>query len=310
MPGYKLLRNSYELEVTSGAIDDEFAKGSAVLEFIGGTLGYSTDLPAVGDHLRDLSYYVSGGSSIVYLCIDAKSIKQVPYHYQGEEKWKYTVSYNSEDSVNSEFFAMQSTPEAIVSVKPSYWRYGSTMDDDEPPVGVGGITGSLEGKIRKIVVTGTFKQRKIVHKSWLDTFFNNYKAIAGKLNVQSEVVFFEEDGEGSYSIEFKQGQLLIGAMDNGSKRGDGKYIFEITFAYRIIGDKNGPRSEDITDNDWQYVLADQVQDAGWMIPVRVSSDTGTGATSPVTEPFVYRYVAIVGDSNALRDFIDFDYSET
>jgi hypothetical protein len=323
MSGYTLLRDSYSVTIREGtAFDDENAKGEANLVFYKDA-GGSASLPTIGDNLYDPDYYYTGSSATVYTNIRVKEVKQTPFGIKyptsgdsGDELWKYTVRYDADGSEDGEIIDFNASLEIVSMEDPTNWRYGTDFVDADPPVNVNNIQGSTQQRISKVVVVGSFKQRKIVDATKVETFFDDYKKVAGKTNEIQVLVPIYEDGGGSYYITFEQGQLLVGALDSGEKVENNKYVFDVVYQYRFIGDKNAPRTEWVSgapsgsaseNNDWQWVLAPITgadSDAGWMIPVQTTGGSGDGGTVLTDEPFLYRY------TDGMQDFLEDSYYDS
>jgi hypothetical protein len=307
MAGYTLLRNSYNFTITSGTgFTDSDAKGSASLEFQKQTSGV-TSLPQVGDTLKNVGYYAGGGLTTTFLNIYVKSIKQKAraFNHSGNaELWSYIVTYSSSSSssggwgaVNQDFLDFTASLQVIAVDDPVNWRYAEKLTAANPPTTGTPIVGNVDQRMSKVIVVGDFKQRKVVKPSEVDAFFTAYLKVAGKLNV---VPIDVEMGSGD--ITFAQGQLLVGSFTGGEQDGD-NFIFNVTYHYKLIRDKNATKTEDITKNDWQYVWAPVGGgDAGFLAPIQVNGSTKDTAE---TDPWIYQYCTAA----ELEAFMADDYSE-
>ena len=304
MSGFRLLRNTYSFTQSRGtSLVDPASYGSASLDFSGDS--GSADLPVIGESLYEIDYYGSSGT-LEYGYIQAKTIRQVPYGIDGTtEKFKYTVTYDSEDTVQNEFMDFISNLQPISLDNPANWRYVSVITDATPPITGTGFTGNVNQPLARIVTVGSFKQRKLVDSANLQYFFEQYQKLAGRLNL-TEIYVFELSS--SQGIKFTQGQVLVGALENGNKNEAGDYVFEVRFEYKLIGSKNGTKTEDIIDNDWQYVLAPVAGgDAGFYASIQLQADTldtpisGSGVT-----PWIYEYTPAT-EGSSIVDFLEFDF---
>jgi len=314
---YNLLRDELSVSITEGNFGEySNAKGRATLAFLEepNVSGGISSLPKPGDQLQELNTYnVANANAASYTKIICTEVKQIPYFKKngdGTEGYKYICSFNSEDNVveNNEYHSFSSALSVVSMDKPLNWRYANTItyEAGTAPTSVDTAKTRVQQRISKVVQTGTFKLRKIVSLVNLDTFTEDYNAIAGKLNVDSFYIIDEYDG-----IFFEQGQVLGGVLEDGGKNSLGKYIFNVVFNWRKINDKNATRSEDIVRNDWQYLLAPIGSSAaGWQIPVQCEGGQGGSSTQLVTEPFLYPYCEEDVDTyeDAFIRFLDRDYS--
>jgi len=300
MSGYTLLRNPYSFTQTrGGSLLDEASRGSANLEFIASSGGSAT-LPVIGETLKDRDFYDGNAANVTYGYIQVKSIKESPYGIVSNvEKFKYVVSYNSNDTIQNEFMDFVSNLQPISMDNPANWRYVNLISDGTPPTTGATFTGNVNQPLTRIITVGNFKQRKIVLAANLQFFFEEYQKLTGKLNLEEIYVFELSSSQG---IKFTQGQVLTGALENGNKNEEGNYVFEVRFEYKIINSKNGTKTDDITKNDWQYVLAPVAGgDAGFYAPIQLVIDT---INTPINKPWIYEYTATTNFTTFLeRDFL-------
>jgi hypothetical protein len=296
---YALLRDSYSFTMTQGEnFEDTEAEGSANLEFIYKPEA-TQDLPNLGDKLNNLEFYGSGSSTTEYTNILAKSIKKVPYSYNGMEFFKWVVTFNSEGTINNEFFDFTAAINPMSMDSPANWRYAQDLTDAAPPITGTNIQGNIDAPVIKLVTVGSFKLRKLVAQTVLPQFWEDYTAVVSKINEAPVYVLGESP---SNALLFAQGQILTGGIDNGTKDDSGLYPFEVTFHYRLIGDKNATKTEVIIDNDWQYALAPVAGgDAGWWVPIQIEKNT---KETPEENPWTYGYT----EEGELETLLTYDYS--
>ena len=278
----KILRDGVSVKFTTGGVGNVESRGNATIPYIEG--GVDT-IPSIGDALTGFPCE----SATEYGYIKVTDIEIQPYgfdHSGTTERYKYVVSYDSGDEVNANnTYSDFSANLSVVSMEdPNTWKYTGLLDNLNPPVASGSLIGNVKQRISRVITTGSFKITKQVDASQINFFWLDYLNIAGKLNGEAFSIIGDS---GSNSIEFTQGQVLCGALDDGGKDEFGTYLFKVTFQYKLIQQVNA-EGDAIADHDWQYVLAPTVSEAGWMIPIQTVKGNATTATA---KPYLYEYAA-------------------
>jgi hypothetical protein len=309
MAKYRLLADGYNITFTNYSdalqLADTEAEGSGSLKFVlVDTSGDSesacglTDLPALGSKLSSLQAYNGDGEAIVYNHIRAINVGIEPLLSSNPNKPTYTVQYSSEGLVANKIMDFSSNLQVVSFENPIGWRYGDIINaqDNTAPTGINGApAGSVQQRLSRTVVQGSFKVNKVVHPTQMGVFFEDYQTIAGKLNTELVTIY-----TGSL-VQFNRGTVLCSTLSSGQYIGS-LISFGVSFEFRFINDKTAVSKTDIIFDDWQYVLAPKVAgEGGWMIPVRTTTADGVTLTS---NPYLYPYAT----EGLFNTFIAQEYS--
>ena len=268
MPGYKELREEYELTTTESGV-------SGVRSFICLAAGL-VDLPSLGDPF-----------SVTYPACLLRSIHAEKYHVlEGEtgcdaDGVKYICEYNTAeinvyrpvldrdaDQIN---FSAGGEEWSIKDPKFWYWQPNRVTTTAEGPIAQRLFKHTIRGTISKTV---TYPVSGDSFGNWL---YNTVNTKLGKIN---DNYWLAMDGAGAGAgtdTLFNPGTVLFSSYQGKMVLDeDGSKIWEITlnFSYRIlnVGDLSDPLNWNV-DDSWHYLLREKKTSAGdpdWQKVTQVS----------------------------------------
>ena len=290
MPGYKELREEYEVTTTESGV-------SGVRVFISLAAGL-VDLPVLGDPF-----------SVIYPACLLRSIHVEKYHVlEGEtgcdaDGLKYVCDYNTAE-VNIYRPVLDRDAEQINfsagtevwSVKdPKFWYW-------QPDAASVFTTGEIEQRLFKNTVRGTVS--KTVTYPVSGTTFGNwmYNTVNVKLGKINDNYWLAMDGSGAGAgadTLFNPGTVLFSSYQGKMVLDeDGDRIWEITlnFSYRLltVGDPSDPLNWNV-DDSWHYLLREDKFSDGendWQKPCKLQVPTNTIASR--NKDYLYARTSFIG----------------